>query len=150
MEGVRELTAKFPQYEQQIKAYDISWEESITELSVEVLETAVELQKSGYELYLLSNFSAEKFPLMKTRYPFLGSLFSDLIISGEHYLIKPDPALYFLTLKRINRTAEECLFIDDSPANINTARKLGFETILFKSPGQLRKEINTILFRTGI
>ncbi|MCE9647565.1 MAG: HAD family phosphatase [Chloroflexi bacterium] len=148
-EGVRELTAKFPQYTEPIRAYDTFWEESITDVSEETLEIAVELQKAGYELYLLSNFSAEKFPLMKTKYPFLGRIFSDLIISGEYNMIKPDPNIYLLTLKRINRIAAECLFIDDSSANIETARKLGFATILFKSPAQLREELNTILFKTG-
>lgn len=143
-EGISELSSRFPQYEEFIKAYDIFWEDSITETCAETIEIASELKKIGYELYLLTNFSAEKFPLMRKRFDFL-NLFDDLIISGEHRLIKPDPAIYHLTLKRINRNAEECLFIDDTLANITTANRLGFNTIHFKSPGQLKHELLNIL-----
>ena len=71
-------------------------------------------------------------------------LFDDLIISGEHKLIKPDPAIFALTLKRIGRKADECLFIDDSTHNIETARTLGFQTILFQTPEQLDKDLQNM------
>ena len=143
-EGILELSARFPQYEEYIKAYDTFWEESITETCAATIEIASELKNGGYKLYLLTNFSAEKFPLMRTRFDFL-NLFDDLIISGEHKLIKPEPAIYHLTLNRIKLKAEECLFIDDTLANISTAKRLGFKTILFQSPAQLNHELQTIL-----
>ncbi len=139
-EGVAELSTQFPHYEEYIKAYDIFWEESITEVYTETIDLAFELKQAGYELYLLSNFSAEKFPIMQKRFDFL-TLFNDLVISGQHGLIKPDPAIFQLALERIGRKAEECLFIDDSPPNINIAQNLGFETIHFLSPEQLRLEL---------
>ncbi|MBP8047620.1 MAG: HAD-IA family hydrolase, partial [Anaerolineales bacterium] len=84
--------------------------------------------------------SAEKFPLMQKRYDFL-DLFDDMIISGEHKLIKPDPAIFQLTLDRIGRKASECLFVDDSFPNIEVARKMGFHTIHFQSPEQLERDL---------
>ncbi len=142
-EGVAKLSAEFPQYAELIQAYDTYWEESIAEIYEGTIEIAHKLKKAGWDLYLLSNFSAEKFTLMLKRYDFL-QLFDDMIISGEHKLVKPDPAIYHLTLKRINREAHECLFIDDSLPNIETARKLGFHTILFQSPEQLEKDLENI------
>ena len=143
-DGVAKLSLQYPHYAEYIKAYDTYWEESITDTYSGTVELASELKKSGHELYLLSNFSAEKFPIMRERYGFL-NLFTDMVISGEHGLIKPDPAIFNLTLKRINRNAAECLFIDDSPANINTAQSLGFKTILFQSSEQLKHDIQIIL-----
>jgi len=139
-EGIAELSAQFPQYAELIQAYDTYWIESIAEVYDGTVEIVRNLKQAGWPLYMLSNFSAEKFPLMQQRYDFL-QLFDDMIISGEHKLIKPDPAIYQLALNRIKRKASECLFIDDSLANIEIARELGFHTIHFQSPEQLEKDL---------
>jgi 2-haloacid dehalogenase len=143
-DGIAELSMQFPQHTELIQAYHTYWQESITETLEGTIKIAQRLKSAGWDLYLLSNFSAETFPLMQQRYDFL-KLFDDMIISGEHKLIKPDPAIYQLTLNRINRDAQECLFIDDSLANIETARKMGFHTIHFQSPEQLNKELEFYL-----
>lgn len=143
-EGIAELAAEFPQHAELIQAYDTYWDESITETIDGTIEIAQKLKKEGWPLYLLSNFSAEKFPLMLKRYPFL-DIFDDMIISGEHKLIKPDPAIFHLTLKKIKREAHECLFIDDSLPNIETANQLGFNTIHFQFPEQLEEDLKTYL-----
>ena len=126
-----------------IQAYDTFWEESITEIVDGAITIAYALKNAGWNLYLLSNFSAEKFPLMLKSYNFL-QLFDDIVISGEHKVIKPDPAIYHLTLKRIDRKAQECLFIDDSLLNIEIAGKLGFQTIHFQSPEQLEVDLQNM------
>jgi 2-haloacid dehalogenase len=146
-DGIAELSSQFPHYADLIQAYDTYWEDSITEILYGTIEIAQRLKSAGWDLYLLSNFSAETFPFMQKRYDFL-KLFDDMIISGEHKLIKPDPAIYQLTLNRIKREARECLFIDDSLPNIETAQKLGFHTIQFHSPEQLDKELATFLGNT--
>lgn len=143
-EGVAELARQFPHYSDLIQAYDTYWEDSITETIIGTVEIARKLKSAGWNLYLLSNFSAETFPLMQRRYSFL-SVFDDIIISGEHKLVKPDPAIFKLALGRINRNARECLFIDDSPINIQTANNLGFKTIHFQSPEQLDNDLKYFL-----
>lgn len=139
-DGIEELSAQFPQYAELIQAYDTYWDESITQVFDGTVEIVRSLKQTGWPLYLLSNFSAEKFPLMLQRFDFL-KLFDEMIISGEHKMIKPDPAIYQLTLNRIKRQANECLFIDDSFPNIETARRLGFHTIRFESPEQLKTDL---------
>jgi 2-haloacid dehalogenase len=142
-EGVAELSKQFPQYAELIQAYDTHWMDSITETLHETIQIARNLKNSGWALYLLSNFSAEKFMLMQEQHDFL-EIFDDMIISGEHNVIKPDPAIFEIALKRINRKAGECLFIDDSSANIETARKMGFITIQYYSPAQLRRDLHQL------
>ncbi|HNO86575.1 MAG TPA: HAD family phosphatase [Anaerolineales bacterium] len=139
-DGIAILSEKYPHYADLIQAYDTHWEDSITHMYHGTVEILRRLKGEGWPIYLLSNFSAEKFPLMRERYEFL-NLFDDMIISGEHKLIKPDPAIFQLTLERIDRTANECLFIDDSLANIETARNMGFHTIHFQSPEQLERDL---------
>ena len=139
-EGIALLSEQYPHYTDLIQAYDTYWEDSITDVYHGTVDIVRRLKREGWPLYLLSNFSAEKFPLMQKRYDFL-DLFDDMIISGEHNLIKPDPAIFQLTLERIGRKAGECLFVDDSLPNIEVARKMGFHTIHFQSPEQLERDL---------
>lgn len=141
-EGVQELSKQFPHYAGLIQAYDTYWEESLTEPYHETIEIVRSLKDSGWPLYLLSNFSAEKFKLIEHKHPVF-EWFDDKIISGDHKTVKPSPEIFRITLQRIGRKAEECLFIDDSSANIETARLLGFETIHFQSPTQLRADLRS-------
>lgn len=146
-EGVAELSKQFPEHAELIQAYDTYWEESITDTFDETIEIAKQLKQNRYPLYLLSNFSAEKFEIIRPKYNFL-KIFDDLIISGEHKLLKPDPAIFHFTLQRINHKASDCLFIDDSLPNIETAKALGFYTIHYQSPTQLKQKLKklSILF----
>ncbi|HUI90485.1 MAG TPA: HAD family phosphatase [Anaerolineales bacterium] len=139
-EGVAELSSQFPHYAHLIRAYGEHWEESIVGPITGGVEILRELKRAGYPLYALSNWSAETYPRVRHKYDFL-DLFEKIILSGEVKLVKPDPAIFNLTLKRIHHAAAECLLIDDSEANINGARTLGFVTIHFKSPDQLRTEL---------
>ncbi|MCJ7435166.1 MAG: HAD family phosphatase [Anaerolineales bacterium] len=142
-DGVAILSAQFPHYSHLIQAYDERGEDSIAGAIEGTIALVYKLKRAKYPLYLLSNFSCEKFSLMRQRHDYL-ELFDDIIISGEHNLVKPDPAIYHLTLKRIERAAQECIFIDDSLPNIETANELGFQTIRFVSPAQLETALHTM------
>ncbi len=142
-EAVASLSADFPQYAPLIHAYWEHWEDSIIgtiDGSISILHS---LKQAGYALYGLSNWSAETFPIAYRKYDFF-KLFDDIILSGAVKLVKPDPAIFELTLRRIRRPASECLLIDDSAANIDTARRLGFKAIRFQSSGQLETELSNL------
>ena len=145
-EGVAELSNEFPQYADLIHAYDTHWEESITGTHEETIHIARELKRAGWQLYLLSNFSTEKFKLVEQQHEFL-NIFDDKIISGEHKIVKPDPAIFNITLQRIGRTAQECVFIDDSLPNIETARKMGFIAVHYQYPAQLRVDLKKLAIK---
>jgi 2-haloacid dehalogenase len=101
--------------------------------TVDILQS---LKEAGYPLYGLSNWSAEKFQLVRHKYEFF-DWFEAILVSGEVKLIKPDPRVYILFLNKIGRAAGECLYIDDSAANVATAVQLGFATIQYESSLQL-------------
>lgn len=142
-EGIAELSKQFPQYTKLIEAYDIYWEESISDTIIETVQIVRSLKQAGWNLYLLRNFSVEKFNLIQNRYKFL-QFFDDMIISGEHRLVKPDPAIFEFTMRRIARKAGECLFVDDSLSNIEAARKIGMQVIHYQDPKQLSKALNKL------
>ncbi|MCL4487992.1 MAG: HAD family phosphatase [Chloroflexi bacterium] len=139
-EAVAELSAKFPQYRDLIQAYDLRYDESILGPIQPTVDILRRLKQAGYPLYGLSNWNGDKFQSVRRQYPFL-EWFDDIVISGEVKLAKPDPRIFQVLLARIGRTAGECLFVDDSAANIATAQQLSFATIHYRSPEQLEETL---------
>ncbi len=142
-EGVAELSARFPQHAHLIRAYHERWEDSITGPIAGTVDILRTLKVAGYAVYGLSNWSAETFPIAYRKYDFF-KLLDGYIISGDVRLVKPDPAIFRLTLEMTGRPAGECLLIDDSPQNIETARELGFAAILFGSAEVLDAELQKL------
>lgn len=139
-EATPELCARFPQYSDLIRAYDERYLDTVGGSCEPVVDILGRLKNAGYSLFALSNWPAEKFALVRPRYPFL-EWFDELVVSGEVKLVKPEPAIYRHLLERAARPAQECLFIDDHAPNIHTAVELGFQTILFESASQLEAEL---------
>jgi putative hydrolase of the HAD superfamily len=57
---------------------------------------------------------------------------------------KPDECIYRLALDLSQNAPEECCFIDDRPANIDGAAKVGMRTVLMKEPAQLRRDLQAL------
>ena len=136
-EGVAILSKEFPHYAHLIQAYQENWIDSLGDSFPGTVEIMKELKQAGYPLYGLSNWSAETFPHVRQKHDFF-DLLDDMVISGEVGHVKPHPEIFQIILERIGRPADECLFIDDARANIDQAQKMGFATIHFQSPEQLR------------
>ncbi len=129
-EGVSLLLRQYPQYAEPIRMYKDRWESMLKGEFPRSVELLRRLKEQGYGIYGLTNWSAETIPIAFAKYDFF-SLFDGIVVSGEEKLIKPDPKIYRILLERYNLSAENTLFIDDSPANIEAASQLGFQTILF-------------------
>lgn len=67
--------------------------------------------------------------------------FDPCLLSCEIGIEKPDPKAYELLLAKLDLPAKEILFIDDRPENVEAAKKIGIDALLFESPQQLRKEL---------
>jgi 2-haloacid dehalogenase len=139
-QAVQDLSASFPQYARLIHAYDVEWEESITGIIPETVDILYRLKSSGLRLFGLTNWSAEKFSLVRQKYPFF-KLFEEIIVSGEVKIIKPDPAIFHILLQKHQLRPEECLLVDDTPKNVTSAREIGFRTHLFTNPSRLEQEL---------
>ncbi len=141
--AVEELSTRFPHHSHLIRAYDERWEQSIAGPIQPTVEILRALKEAGYALYGLSNWSAETFYRARDKYAFF-SWFDAIVLSGEAKLIKPDPEMFQHFLAKVGRTAEECLFVDDSLPNVEAARRLGFTAIRFVSSQQLEAELHKL------
>lgn len=97
-----------------------------------------ELKEQGRELYLLSNISigfAEGYADVPALASLL-ALFDGLVFSGPLHLVKPDAAIFRHLLETYHLRAEDCVFIDDSPLNVQGARAVGIDAVLFNGDAQ--------------
>ena len=102
------------------------------------------LKEQGLKVYVLSNFSEKIWRDCKDALEFFDYTDGGIVSYKEH-LIKPDPAVYELLLKRYGLEAGECVFIDDLKENVETAIAKGIHGIVFKTYEQAKKELNILL-----
>jgi len=105
------------------------------------LEIAKHLASSGRyfmatlnnEVLELNQYRIEKFGLKE----FFPVFFSSCYLGMR----KPDEAIYRLALAITQRSAADCIFIDDREVNLECPRELGFTTILFRDDAQLKAQL---------
>lgn len=135
------LAARFPQHGEFIRAFDTRWSEMLDGAIAQSVAALKDLKSSGMPVYGLSNFNREKFDIARSLFSFL-DLFDELVVSGDVGMVKPDREIYALLIARCDLEPGTALFIDDSAANITTARQIGFDTVLFdKDETDLRAEL---------
>jgi 2-haloacid dehalogenase len=142
-EGTAELLRLYPAFEEPIRAFYTRWKEMFDgpiEGSVQILK---ELKAKGYPVYALSNWNRELYDQTVNDFPFL-NWFDGKIISSEEGMKKPDENIYQLLFKRYDINPQTAVFIDDNGANIATAERLGLRGILFTSPENLRRDLQTL------
>jgi putative hydrolase of the HAD superfamily len=63
-----------------------------------------------------------------------------MIISSSVKMIKPHKDIFMYTLDTINKKPEEILFIDDTEENIETAKSLGIQSIVYTNNQSLLQD----------
>ena len=139
-----EIIKRVPEeyYDAALKVYN-NWYYNNPVIS-DTAELIRELKASGARLYLLSNISIgfaenwHKIPEVSN----ILSLFDGLVFSGPIGMNKPNRDIFEHLLEKFNLKAEDCVFIDDSEKNINGAKAVGINTILFTGDAEkLREEL---------
>lgn len=92
-----------------------------------------------YRLAALSNSNAAHWERL-TDLGVVGA-FDPAIGSQQTGVRKPDPAIYRLALDRIGVSAPQVLFFDDSLANVEAARALGFSAVQVDGPAAVRRHL---------
>lgn len=101
-------------------------------------------KEKGYGIYLLSNYARLSFESVRPPFSFL-SLADGRVISYEVQEIKPEPAIYRILLEKYSLIPEECVFIDDNSANIDTARSLGMQGIVHRNREETDRALSSLL-----
>ncbi|MDM0105510.1 HAD family phosphatase [Variovorax sp. J22R24] len=95
-------------------------------------------------LYYLSNMPSPYARVLEYRHAFF-QWFDGGIFSGDVRMIKPQREIYELLAERYRLTGSETVFIDDSLANVATARELGWHAIHCERPSAVPAQLAAYL-----
>ena len=110
----------------------------VSKINKNIIKLILKL-KNYYKIIYLSNTFKEHYLIRKKQHVYDNFLFG--INSFKVKLRKPYRIIYKLVLRKLNLNARECLFIDDRKDNIKTAKRMKFNTILFKNYKRLVKSL---------
>ena len=115
-----------------------------TIINKEIFLIAKNLKESGYTIVILSNESKEKMKYQVNKFN-LNTIFDKVYCSGNLGLAKPEKRIFEYLMKDQKVRPQDVIFIDNKEYNIEAAKSLGINSILFKSPKLLRKELSHLL-----
>ena len=98
---------------------------------LEPIEKNIEIMKSlkgKYKLFVLSNFHYPAFDYIFKNWEFF-KYFDGKVVSGHCKLLKPEKEIYELLCSTYSLNPIECVFIDDTKANIEAAEEFGINGI---------------------
>jgi 2-haloacid dehalogenase len=139
-----ELAAEYPQHADLIGLWGPRFNDTLPGMLPGMGAIVEDLDARGVPLFGITNFSGEFWPPFRAREAAIFDRFRDVVVSGDEKLVKPDAAIYELALKRFGLQAPEAVFIDDSPANVEGAAKLGIHAMLFTGANDFRAELERL------
>ena len=140
-EALKAITARHENRKNLILQYS-RFENLLTPIP-ENVELYLSLVEKGYPTYYLSNYHKEAFENARNSYPFFQH-FRGGIVSAYVNTVKPHRGIYRILLDTCNLNPKDCLFIDDTKANTETAAALGFQTLHLPTPKDLKPRLETL------
>ncbi|MEP2735583.1 MAG: HAD family phosphatase [Erythrobacter sp.] len=138
-----ERIAMFPDYAELIEAYRARFLETIPGPVAGTVSLIEKLTQRKVPLFGITNFGSEFWAQFRPTMPIFDH-FSDILVSGDEKLAKPDPAIFALAAKRFGYEPPAMLFIDDNEANILAAQRLGWQTHHFAHAKALEKTLREL------
>lgn len=147
---VERVCARLPEELHEVVRFMVySWYERFLIPMPGVAELVRELKGEGYRILLLSNASKAVRNYFD-RVP--GSeCFDGLMLSAEEVLMKPQHEIYEALYARFGLCPENCVFIDDSTANVEGAILTGMPALIFRGDvSRLRRELAALGVRCKV
>jgi putative hydrolase of the HAD superfamily len=104
----------------------------------------VERLKPAHRLVLASNTDEIHFPYAVQHFAVLHHL-DRYFLSYEMGLLKPEPALFLNIFESLGIAPDDCVFIDDTAENVESARSVGIAALQFGGVGKLQTDLAAIL-----
>ncbi|WDL83569.1 HAD family phosphatase [Aeromonas bestiarum] len=105
------------------------------------------LHGAGHRLYALSNMGHASIDWLEQHA--FWRFFSGKVVSARVRMMKPEPDIYRYLLVSFDLKADECLFIDDSPANVAAAQALGIGGLVFTDVPSCRQQLLSLGYLPG-
>jgi putative hydrolase of the HAD superfamily len=95
---------------------------------------------AGVPTAILSNMARDTWELLAPRFAHV----EHLTLSFEIGVAKPEPGIYLRCLESLGVEPAEALFVDDRRENVEAARALGMEAVLFEGEDALVSELERL------
>jgi HAD superfamily hydrolase (TIGR01509 family) len=102
------------------------------------------LAAAGHPVTYLSNMPAAYADILLARHGFF-QRFQAGVFSAHVGCNKPEPAIYQVAQQRFGAPAAELVLIDDTLANVEAARRLGWQAVQFMDPAQAEAALQPLL-----
>ena len=142
-EAIEELAAEHPAQRELIEAFHRRWPEMLAGEIPGTVNVLRDVRATDIRLLALSNWSSETFSFARERFEFL-SWFETIVISGDVKARKPHPAIFEHVIEQFDVQPSSTVFIDDTDANVEAARRLGFLALRFVDAQALRRGLNEL------
>ncbi len=96
--------------------------------------------RKKYKVAALTNMGPELFGMWSRKWNFAHT-YDYVYYSGQFKIKKPDPKLFQIVLKDLNAKPQCTVFLDDLAENVDAAKKLGINGIVFKDAKQAEAEL---------
>jgi putative hydrolase of the HAD superfamily len=101
------------------------------------------LRLKGHRLFYLSNMHTASLEYLERVYTFW-DVFEGGVMSCRVQRIKPEPEIFVCLMEEYDLKKSEAIFIDDMPANLIPAKKMGMQTIQFINPVQCEYQLGCL------
>ena len=106
----------------------------------DVQKLSVDLKNNGFTIGIISNIEKVTHGVVDD-WDML-SHFEHKFMSYQIGFSKPDPRIYEHVIEKLPFSADELLFIDDKPSNVESAKNCGIESIHFTNFDNLKSSLN--------
>lgn len=101
------------------------------------------LKEAGFHVFFLSNYSKKAYDECGESLAFMPYMDGGLV-SFKARMTKPDPKMYQMFLEEYGLRAEDCVFVDDTAENVEAAKQIGFQGIVFTSYDEFLTELKKL------
>jgi putative hydrolase of the HAD superfamily len=98
------------------------------------------LVAAGIPTAILSNMARDTWELVGSRFDGVASL----TLSFEVGAVKPEPEIYLRCLEALGIEPAEAFFVDDRRENVDAARELGMEAVVFEGEDGLAAAVKEL------
>ena len=119
--------------------------------NVTMVPLVAQLEAAGYRLGLLSNTNPSHWEYCAnqnywgnshgSRFGTIPAAFEITVLSYEVHLLKPDLEIYRLAAQRAEVSPEAIFFTDDLIENVEAARQVGFDAVLYTGTVELYRQL---------
>ncbi|MCR5453834.1 MAG: HAD family phosphatase [Bacteroidales bacterium] len=138
-QSIRDMQDAFPEYYDQITAFGERYPDFVTGEMPGMNELLQRLKSQGFAMYGLSNWCSKVHITMKQYDIF--KYIDGFVVSSQIREIKPDAPIYRHLLDKYGLDASECFFADDRAENVDGAKAVGIDGVVFVDAAQYEQAL---------